>query len=110
MKKFLIAGLGNVGPQYAHTRHNIGFQIVDALAQNYGGQWQHKDFMDIATIMINEAPVLPLYVYVQHHLRKPYVRDLAINLPDQVPIYKAWIDPNWRQNLAKKASGAKEQD
>lgn len=29
---FLIAGLGNPGPHYIHNRHNIGFQIVDALA------------------------------------------------------------------------------
>jgi peptidyl-tRNA hydrolase, PTH1 family len=30
--KYLIAGLGNIGPEYKNTRHNIGFQVLDALA------------------------------------------------------------------------------
>lgn len=30
--KYLIAGLGNIGEEYAHTRHNIGFDILDTLA------------------------------------------------------------------------------
>jgi PTH1 family peptidyl-tRNA hydrolase len=30
--KYLIAGLGNIGSEYAHTRHNIGFDVLDALA------------------------------------------------------------------------------
>ena len=33
MKKFLIVGLGNIGEKYTNTRHNIGFQILDALAK-----------------------------------------------------------------------------
>jgi PTH1 family peptidyl-tRNA hydrolase len=31
--KYLIAGLGNIGSEYKNTRHNIGFQILDALAR-----------------------------------------------------------------------------
>ncbi len=51
-------------------------------------------------LMINEAPIVPLYVYTQHHLQKPYMRDLAINFSDQQPWRKAWIDRNWRANEA----------
>ena len=33
MNKFLIVGLGNIGDEYANTRHNIGFNVVDAIAK-----------------------------------------------------------------------------
>ncbi|RIV35271.1 aminoacyl-tRNA hydrolase [Flagellimonas lutimaris] len=36
MKKFLIVGLGNIGPDYEDTRHNIGFKILDFLAEQEG--------------------------------------------------------------------------
>lgn len=36
MKKFLIVGLGNIGADYVNTRHNIGFKILDFLAQKEG--------------------------------------------------------------------------
>ena len=33
MNKFLIIGLGNIGTEYANTRHNIGFKILDYFAR-----------------------------------------------------------------------------
>ena len=33
--KFLIAGLGNIGNEYAHTRHNVGFEVIDTLAKEF---------------------------------------------------------------------------
>lgn len=35
--KYLLAGLGNIGPEYDGTRHNIGFTVLDFLARQYGG-------------------------------------------------------------------------
>ncbi|MCZ2459614.1 MAG: aminoacyl-tRNA hydrolase [Chitinophagales bacterium] len=38
--KFLIAGLGNTGTEYEHTRHNIGFDVVNAFVQKHQGSFR----------------------------------------------------------------------
>lgn len=46
--KYLIAGLGNIGEEYAATRHNIGFQVVDHLASSLGATWKSVTLGQIA--------------------------------------------------------------
>ncbi len=49
MKKFLIVGLGNIGDDYANTRHNIGFKILDFLTKQESLTFETQKLGDIAT-------------------------------------------------------------
>lgn len=42
--KYLITGLGNIGPDYAGTRHNIGFDVVDYLASKFDVQYKSERY------------------------------------------------------------------
>ena len=42
----LIAGLGNPGPEYATTRHNIGFMVADQFADQFGSTWERSTKSD----------------------------------------------------------------
>lgn len=46
--KYLITGLGNIGPKYDKTRHNIGFEVLDKLAEKQGVSFATERYGDIA--------------------------------------------------------------
>ena len=54
----IIIGLGNPGPKYQYTRHNIGFLVLDALAEKHHASWQNKADRHTAEIEINGEKVL----------------------------------------------------
>jgi len=53
-----IIGLGNPGPKFYNTRHNIGFRILDTLAQTHGGVWHKKNEMEYAEVTIGNDHVM----------------------------------------------------
>jgi PTH1 family peptidyl-tRNA hydrolase len=83
MKKFLIVGLGNIGFEYAETRHNIGFKIVEAMAQKHECAFETVKLGDLCTIKIKGKSLL---------LLKP---STYMNLSGKAVLY--WIE---KENIA----------
>lgn len=78
MSKFLIAGLGNIGNEYADTRHNIGFDVVYAFVQKHGGSFKEGRLAYVAEV---------------RHRGKPFVcicPTTYMNLSGKA--FKHWVD------------------
>ena len=76
--KYLIVGLGNIGAEYAGTRHNIGFKVLDALAEASNAVFTTARYGDVAEVKYKGRTLL---------LRKP---STYMNLSGKAVRY--WLD------------------
>ena len=57
---YLICGLGNIGAEYANTRHNIGYDVVDNLCRQLNGHWETGSFGEVAKVRCKNRLLLLL--------------------------------------------------
>lgn len=58
--KYLVFGLGNIGNEYSQTRHNIGFNILDAYAEASNIIFETKRYADVATTKVKGRQIILL--------------------------------------------------
>jgi PTH1 family peptidyl-tRNA hydrolase len=106
MSKFLIIGLGNIGNEYANTRHNIGFDVVNAFVQKHGAslkvdrlayvaevKWKGKQFICICpTTFMNLSG--RAFKYWQDKEKVPLANTLTIVDDLALPLDKLRMRPN----------------
>jgi PTH1 family peptidyl-tRNA hydrolase len=60
MKKYLLLGLGNIGEEYTGTRHNIGFQALDALAREENFSFETRKLGEVGNFKLKGRHILAL--------------------------------------------------
>lgn len=81
----LIVGLGNIGSEYAHTRHNIGFDVVDHIAAEANATWEDRRYGFVATVRAKNQTLLLLkpstYMNLSGNAVRYWMNEKKIELP-----------------------------
>ena len=105
---YLIVGLGNIGVEYAHTRHNIGFDVVDRIAEDAGATWEDRRYGFITTVRVKNQTLLLLkpstYMNLSGNAVRYWMRERNIPLEQVLVVVDDLALPFGRLRL--KASGS----
>ncbi len=96
---FLVAGLGNPGEEYAHTPHNLGFLVVDRLAERHGIRVTRKDSKALVGVgEIEGHPVMlakpQTYMNLSGTSLQPLMEKHAIEVDRLIVVYDE-LDLGW---------------
>lgn len=80
-ENYLVVGLGNIGPEYASTRHNMGFMVLDAWAQASNAVFETRRYGDVAVLSIKGRTVYLLKPSTYMNLSGNAVRYWLQKLP-----------------------------
>ncbi len=78
---YLVVGLGNIGPEYAETRHNMGFMILDAWAHASNVAFETRRYGDLAAISLKGRDIYLLKPSTYMNLSGNAVRYYLSKLP-----------------------------
>ena len=105
---YIVVGLGNPGSEYAATRHNIGFMIIDAFVAAHKGVWKHGKLADTCDITLSATRVLavkPLtYMNLSGNAAVHFANEFSVPASRVIAITDEYNFPTGRIHLKRGGS------
>ena len=107
-KDYLVAGLGNIGAEYADTRHNVGFMVLDAWAASADAAFQTARYGDIAKVSFKGRRITLLkpstYMNLSGNAVRYWMNELGIPMENLIVIRDDLNLPFGTLRMRKKGS------